>query len=206
MKKVFYLVVIFFVITLTFSSCLRESNTITLSDYISEEYIYNYFPYEKGQVLLFVNEDKSDSCTFLIVDKGQYSCFMNSICYYGSGSYGYNEINTFVCFEKTDSLSFRYSFNLWAVHHANNPTCTCFRTFDYFISELGNGCGLDGNSFGYSRDVLLEDIDSFFTPVVIVYDDENPTEKCVRIVNGTGITMFTDYYGNKWYFDSVLSK
>ena len=69
MKKVFYSIVIFFVLILTFNSCLRESNSITLLDYISKEYIFDYFPYEEGQVLLFVNEDKSDSCSFIIVGK-----------------------------------------------------------------------------------------------------------------------------------------
>ena len=48
MKKVFYSIVIFFVLILTFNSCLRESNSITLLDYISIAYIYNYFPYEEG--------------------------------------------------------------------------------------------------------------------------------------------------------------
>ncbi|MGM9795834.1 MAG: hypothetical protein ACI3ZZ_06480 [Candidatus Aphodosoma sp.] len=75
MKKVFCSIVIFFVLILTFNSCLRESNSITLLDYISKEYISNYFPYEEGQVLLFVNEDKSDSCSFIIVKKNVFIDF-----------------------------------------------------------------------------------------------------------------------------------
>ena len=204
MKKVFCSIVIFFVLILTFNSCLRESNSITLLDYISKEYIYNYFPYEEGQVLLFVNEDKSDSCSFIVVKKNEVYRFLNDISSFGSMSYGYNEIGTIVCFENTDSLSFRYSFYLCAEHYANNPTCTCLYGADHSTNELGNGCGLDGNSYGNGFNISLEDIDSFFTPVVIVNDYENSTEEYAKIVNGLGIAMFQDFYGNKWYFDSIL--
>ena len=123
MKKVFYSIVIFFVLILTFNSCLRESNSITLLDYISKEYIYNYFPYEEGQVLLFVNEDKSDSCSFIIVEKNEVYRLLNDISYFGSMSYGYNEIGVFVCLENTESLPYRCSFCLGANHYANNREC-----------------------------------------------------------------------------------
>ncbi|MGM9795833.1 MAG: hypothetical protein ACI3ZZ_06475 [Candidatus Aphodosoma sp.] len=121
-------------------------------------------------------------------------------------SYGYNEIGTIVCFENTDSLSFRYSFCLGAEHYADNPTCTCFYGADHSTNEFGDGCGLDGNSYGNAFNISLEDIDSFFTPVVIVNDYENSTEEYAKIVNGFGIAMFQDFYGNKWYFDSILSE
>lgn len=193
MKKVFYSIAIFFVLILTFNSCLRESNTITLLDYISKEYIYNYLPYEEGQVLLFVNEDKSDSCTFITVEKEDSYRFLNDIGSFGSKSYGLNEISTFVCFENTDSLPFRYGFYLYVEHYANNPECTCY-------------CGghYSSNDFGKSYNISLEDIESFFTPVFMIYDCGNPTEEYVKIVNGFGIAWFRDYYGKKWYFDSVL--
>ena len=203
MKKVFYSIVIFFVLILTFNSCLRESNSITLLDYISKEYIFDYFPYEEGQVLLFVNEDKSDSCSFIIVGKEDSYRFFNDIGSFGSTSYGYNQLGTSVCFENTDSLSFRYSFYLCAEHYANNPTCTCFYGADHLTNEFGDGCGY---TYGNAFNISLEDIDSFFTPVFIVYDKENSTEEYAKLVNGLGIAMFQDFYGNKWYFDSILSE
>ena len=206
MKKVFYSIVIFFVLILTFNSCLRESNSITLLDYISKEYISNYFPYEEGQVLLFVNEDKTDSCSFIIVKKEDSYRFFNDIGYFGSTSYGYNQLGTSVCFENTDSLSFRYSIYFFVDHCANTPSCTCLYGVNHSTNEFGDGCGLDGSSYGNALNILLEDIDSFFTPVFIVYDKENSTEEYAKLVNGLGIAMFQDFYGNKWYFDSILSE
>ena len=187
-------------------SCIYESNSITLLDYISKEYIFDYFPYEEGQVLMFVNEDKSDSCSFIIVEKNEAYRLLNDISYFGSMSYGYNDVGVLVCLENTDSLPYRYSFNLGAYHYANNPECNCFWGVDYRSNEFGDGCGLDGNSYGDAFNISMEDIDSFFTPVFIAYDKDNSTEEYAKFSNGSGIVMFTDYYGTKWYFDSVLSE
>lgn len=206
MKKVFYSIGLIFVSIFCFNSCIYESNSITLLDYISKEYIFDYFPYEEGQVLMFVNEDKSDSCSFIIVEKNEAYRLLNDISYFGSMSYGYNDVGVLVCLENTDSLPYRYSFNLGAYHYANNPECNCFWGVDYRSNEFGDGCGLEGNSYGDAFNISMEDIDSFFTPVFIAYDKDNSTEEYAKFANGSGIVMFTDYYGTKWYFDSVLSE
>ena len=155
---------------------------------------------------MFVNEDKSDSCSFIIVEKNEAYRLLNDISYFGSMSYGYNDVGVLVCLENTDSLPYRYSFNLGAYHYANNPECNCFWGVDYRSNEFGDGCGLDGNSYGDAFNISMEDIDSFFTPVFIAYDKDNSTEEYAKFANGSGIVMFTDYYGTKWYFDSVLSE
>ena len=48
MKKVFCSIGLIFVSIFCFNSCIYESNSITLLDYISKEYFFDYFPYEEG--------------------------------------------------------------------------------------------------------------------------------------------------------------
>ncbi|MDD5975331.1 MAG: hypothetical protein PUC14_06385 [Bacteroidales bacterium] len=184
-------------------SCQRKHPTLYFfTDYLDMEYVYDYLPYEEGQILLFTNENKQDSCMLEISEIFDYN-------EYGTG---YSPYYPFQIIEDGGQhCDVVYSVWLENIDTTNRKRFKCGLNFiDYNLT--------DKECYYYSEfnEVLtptnymdipipIEDINSYLPTELVIYDSNDSILEYAKCVNGVGITMFTDKEGKKWYFDSVIS-
>ncbi len=197
MKKI-HLMLLISLSLLFLSSCTKKP-IYKFTDYMSMNYLYDYLPYTNGQLLLFTDENKTDSCVFTVQEIEHY-LFIDSICKHNPmcdciWGYGIAYVkSTFVDDDTTTYKDYTFSINI-DDYSVFDRECKIYYSFAGVYTPIMN----DNN-------ILLDDIQSYLLPELIAYDTKNTTEEYAKCVNGIGITMFTDADGKKWYFDSVLSE
>ena len=198
MKKI-YLMLLISSSLLILSSCTKKP-IYKFTDYMSINYLYDYLPYTKGQLLLFTNENKTDSCVFTVKNIERY-LYIDTVCSHNpmcDCAWGYGHAYANATFIDDDTTTYQ-PYDFWVEifdESVFDRECQFSYTFYHSTTRTGNN---EGN-------ILLDDIQFYLLPELITYDTKNTTEEYAKCVNGVGVTMFTDADGKKWYFDSVLSE
>ena len=81
---------------------------------MSINYLYDYLPYTKGQLLLFTNENKTDSCVFTVKNIERY-LYIDTVCSYNpmcDCAWGYGHAYANATFIDDDTTTYQ-PYDFW---------------------------------------------------------------------------------------------